>query len=102
MSERTSYVPGTFSWAELATSDSAAAKSFYSALFGWTYVDNPVGEGQVYSPASRDGKQVAALFDSDQPPHWNSYVTPTPPARRCACGSRASTSARRSSTRPAH
>jgi predicted enzyme related to lactoylglutathione lyase len=75
MSERTSYAPGTFSWAELATSDSAAAKSFYSALFGWTYVDNPVGEGQVYSPASRDGKQVAALFDSDQPPHWNSYVT---------------------------
>lgn len=75
MGERTSYAPGTFSWAELATGDSAAAKSFYSSLFGWDYEDNPIGDGQVYSMALRDGKYVAALFDSDQPPHWNCYVT---------------------------
>ena len=75
MSERTSYAPGTFSWAELATSDAAAAKSFYSSVFGWQYEDNPIGDGQVYSMALRDGKHVAALFDSDQPPHWNCYVT---------------------------
>jgi uncharacterized protein len=29
----------------------------------------------VYSTALRDGKDVAALFVSDQPPHWNCYVT---------------------------
>jgi uncharacterized protein len=75
MGERTSYAPGTFSWAELATSDAAAAKSFYSSLFGWEYDDNPIGDGQVYSMASRDGRHVAALFSSDQPPHWNCYVT---------------------------
>jgi uncharacterized protein len=75
MGERTSYPPGTFSWAELATSDSAGAKAFYSSVFAWDYDDNPIGDGQVYSMASRDGKVVAALFGSDQPPHWNCYVT---------------------------
>ena len=75
MGERTSYEPGTFSWAELATSDADAAKAFYSSVFGWDYDDSPIGDGQVYSMASRDGKPVAALFASDQPPHWNCYVT---------------------------
>lgn len=75
MAERTSYPPGTFSWAELATSDADAAKAFYGELFGWTYDDNPVGDGQVYTMAQRDGGTAAALFQSDQPPHWNCYVT---------------------------
>jgi len=75
MGERTGYEPGTFSWAELATSDAGAAKSFYTALFGWEYDDNPIGDGQVYSMARRDGREVAALFSSDQQPHWNCYVT---------------------------
>jgi uncharacterized protein len=75
MGERTSYPPGTFSWAELATSDAGAAKTFYSALFGWDYDDQPIPDGSVYSIASRDGKSVAALFGSQQPPHWNCYVT---------------------------
>ncbi|HWT23325.1 MAG TPA: VOC family protein [Solirubrobacteraceae bacterium] len=75
MGTRTSYPPGTFSWAELATSDAAGAKGFYTALFRWDYDDNPIGEGQVYSLALRDGERVAALFASDEPPHWNCYVT---------------------------
>ena len=75
MGERTSYAPGTFSWAELATSDADAAKAFYTSVFGWEYRDNPIPDGQVYSMALRDGKDVAALFGSDQPPHWNCYVT---------------------------
>ena len=75
MGERTSYEPGTFSWAELATSDAGAAKSFYTSLFGWEYQDNPIGDGQVYSMAQLRGLNAAALFSSDQPPHWNCYVT---------------------------
>ena len=75
MGERTSYAPGTFSWAELATSDADGAKSFYSTLFGWDYDDSPIGDGQVYSMAQRDGRHVAAIFSSEEPPHWNSYVT---------------------------
>jgi hypothetical protein len=75
MGERTSYPPGTFSWAELATSDAEGAKAFYTALFGWDYEDSPVGDGQVYSMARREGGYVAALYRADQPPHWNCYVT---------------------------
>jgi uncharacterized protein len=75
MGERTSYRPGTFSWAELATSDADAAKSFYRSVFGWDYDDNPLGDGQVYSMCTRGGSTVAALFGSEQPPHWNCYVT---------------------------
>lgn len=77
MGERTSYPPGTFSWAELATSDAVAAKDFYARVFGWEYEDNPAGdEGQIYSMATRDGHHVAALYKDDrQPPHWNCYVT---------------------------
>jgi len=76
MGERTSYAPGTFSWAELATSDAEAAKGFYTALFGWSYDDQPIPDDGVYSMAQRDGKTVAALFSSaGQPPHWNCYVT---------------------------
>lgn len=76
MAEMTQYPPGTFSWAELATSDPEAAKQFYASLFGWSYEDRPVGEGMVYTMASLGGRDVAALFGStDQPPHWNCYVT---------------------------
>src|SRR3954454_18968780 len=75
MGERTSHPPGTFSWSELATSEAGAAKAFYTALFGWEYDERPLGDGQTYSMAQRDGKSVAALFDSEQPPHWNCYVT---------------------------
>ena len=77
MGERTSYTPGTFSWAELVTSDADAAKGFYTQLFGWEYEDNPTGpDGPVYTMAKRDGHYVAALFgDDSQPPHWNCYVT---------------------------
>jgi uncharacterized protein len=76
MGDRTSYPPGAFSWAELVTSDGDAAKAFYTALLGWDYDDQPIGDDQVYSMATRDGKHVAALYrDDDQPPHWNCYVT---------------------------
>ena len=62
MGERTSYPPGTFSWAELATSDADAAKAFYTNVFGWEYRDSPIPDGSVYTTAVRDGKDVAALF----------------------------------------
>ena len=77
MGERTSYDPGTFSYAELATSDAEAAQAFYTAVFGWTYDSIPMGDDMPpYHPIYLDGKQAGALFEAgDQPPHWNSYVT---------------------------
>lgn len=82
MGERSEYAPGTFSWVELTTSDQDAAKSFYSALFGWEADDRPVGEGSVYSMMQIDGHHVAAIVgqprqqrEAGLPPLWNSYVT---------------------------
>jgi predicted enzyme related to lactoylglutathione lyase len=80
--ERTEYAPGTFSWADLTTTDQDAAKQFYSALFGWQAEDFPVGEGVYYSMMQLDGKDAAAIApqpqqqrDAGVPPVWNSYVT---------------------------
>lgn len=49
MPQTKSYPPGAFSWIELATSDQNAAKTFYTSLFGWDVVDNPIGPDEVYS-----------------------------------------------------
>jgi hypothetical protein len=82
MGERTQYTPGTFSWADLTTTDQEAGKLFYAGLFGWDYEDSPVGDGVYYSMATLDGKHVAAISaqpqqqrDAGAPPAWNSYVT---------------------------
>src|SRR5688572_24580992 len=77
MGERTSYEPGTFSYAELATSNAAGAKEFYAGLFGWELEDTPVGEGMVYTMLRLGGKTVGALYESEEAPHpaWLSYVT---------------------------
>jgi uncharacterized protein len=82
MGERDRYAPGTFSWADLATTDPDAAKTFYSGLFGWQAEDMPVPGGGYYSIQRLDGKDVAAIAaqpqaqrDAGVPPVWQSYVT---------------------------
>jgi predicted enzyme related to lactoylglutathione lyase len=81
MPVRTSYAQGTPNWVDLQTSDQAAAKQFYSGLFGWTYDDQPMGEGAVYSMAELGGEHVAAiapqpaeLAAAGAPPMWNTYI----------------------------
>ena len=82
MGERTTYTAGTFSWADVSTTDQEAAKTFYSGLFGWQAEDLPVDENTSYSMMRLDGKDVAAISPQQQqqrdagvPPMWNSYVT---------------------------
>ena len=81
MPERTSYAQGTPNWVDLPTTDQAAAKAFYAGLLGWTYDDQPMGEGQVYSMAMLHGHQVAAISSqppemaaAGAPPMWNTYL----------------------------
>jgi predicted enzyme related to lactoylglutathione lyase len=78
----TRHEPGSFSWVELATTDGAGAKAFYTSLFGWTYVDNPMGPDMVYTRFQMRGRDVAACYTQDAqqraqgiPPNWMSYVT---------------------------
>ena len=77
-----SYKQGTPSWVDLSTSDQEAAKRFYSAVFGWEYEDNDMGNGQFYSMAKVDSSAAAAIATQQPeeaqqgvPPHWNVYIT---------------------------
>ena len=78
----TSHTPGTFCWVELATPDAEASKSFYSQLLGWTWTDNPMADGMVYSLMQKDGNFVCGLFQIHEqmiaqgmPPHWVCYIS---------------------------
>jgi predicted enzyme related to lactoylglutathione lyase len=82
MGERTKYAPGTFSWADVTTTDQAGAKAFYSGLFGWEAEDTPVGDGVYYTMMRLNGRDVAAISPQPQqqreagvPPMWNNYIT---------------------------
>jgi len=78
----TKYPNATFSWADVNTTDTAAGKAFYSALFGWESEDHPVSEGVYYTMFRKDGHYVAALSPMQQEmqaqgiqPHWNCYIS---------------------------
>ncbi|HYM80326.1 MAG TPA: VOC family protein [Candidatus Limnocylindria bacterium] len=81
MATITQHAPGTFCWPELSTSDQAAARTFYTSLFGWTVQETPIGEGETYTMLFRADQPVGALYRASAeeraqgvPPHWNSYV----------------------------
>jgi len=79
MGTRTEHAPGTFSWIDLSTSDTEAAKSFYGGLFGWEFEDNEIPGGGVYTMCKVGGSEAAAISGLKEgdpsPPHWNNYVT---------------------------
>ncbi|HMD99160.1 MAG TPA: VOC family protein [Terriglobia bacterium] len=75
------HAPGSFCWIELGTTDQTAAKSFYSALFGWAVADMPMGPNDFYTIFKLEGRDAAAAYTlrPDQrsqgvPPHWMLYV----------------------------
>ena len=81
MPHRSSYAQGTPNWVDLQTTDHAAGKAFYAALFGWEYSDQPMPHGGAYSMALLGGELVAAiapqsaeLAAAGAPPMWNTYI----------------------------
>jgi len=81
MPEVNGHEPGSHCWTELATTDPAAAKEFYTGLFGWTAEDTPAGPDMVYTMLRLRGLEVGALYPQDKverehhvPPHWNVYI----------------------------
>ena len=82
MGKRESYVPGTFCWVDLATTDAEGAKAFYGELFGWEADDMPAGEGMTYTMLRVGDDYVGGLYEMDAgqreagvPPYWLSYVS---------------------------
>lgn len=81
MGRRTGYTNGTFSWADLATTDVDGAKDFYGRLFGWQPEDM-AGAAGTYTMLRLDGDAVAGLFGQTEeqraagvPSRWLCYVT---------------------------
>ena len=70
---------GIFSWCELMTTDVAAAKAFYSSLFGWTLEDMEM-PGMTYTVLKVGDRPVGGLMHmppeaGGMPPAWGTYVT---------------------------
>lgn len=81
MSQITTHAPGTFSWAELGTTDPDAAKRFYAGLFGWEPMDTPADDAGTYTLLMLRGREVGGLAKMQKeqlahgvPPHWLPYV----------------------------
>ena len=74
------HAPGTFCWIELATSDAASARSFYTGLFGWGVNEFPMGDMGTYYIFQQSGADCAAMYQmgadmQGMPPNWLSYVS---------------------------
>jgi len=70
---------GAFSWCELMTDDLAAAKKFYSQLFGWT-TEEMTMEGMTYNVLKASEEAVGGMMATPPqaegtPPHWAAYIT---------------------------
>ena len=67
---------GTPCWVDLAVPDVDAAREFYSAVLGWTYLDTGEEYGH-YQMCQRDGRCAAglgALLNAGQPAAWTTYL----------------------------
>ncbi len=71
-------VPGGPCWAELGTSDPAAARRFYARVFGWRHVPDPHRQTGGYSVARLGDTAVAGLtprYRPGQPVAWEVAFT---------------------------
>jgi uncharacterized protein len=71
--------PGAFAWNELGTRDPAAAKAFYSAIFGWEIEDHDMGQMGTYTEWKQRDASIGGMMDvsgrlpDEVPAHWMTY-----------------------------
>ena len=70
---------GAFSWYELTTSDSKAARKFYGTLLGWQFQDMDMGES-TYTVINVGKQSVGGITTippnaQGMPPAWGGYAT---------------------------
>lgn len=68
---------GSFCWPELMTSDAAAAKRFYGAVFNWGDKTSDIGN-HPYTEWQNAGKSLGGMMEIQKewgpvPPHWMGY-----------------------------
>lgn len=67
-----------FWWANLSTSDDAAAAKFYGSVLGWSYDEAPISETMVHRNATLGAHQIAGIDPlmpgSEWPTAWTNYV----------------------------
>jgi len=72
---------GSFGWNELGTRDTAGAKQFYDAVFGWNFEDQDMGEMGTYTVLKVGDASVGGMADitgrvpDEVPAHWMTYFT---------------------------
>ena len=73
----TPWEPGTPCWTDLMTTDAAAARDFYSALFGW-HIEVGGPETGNYGMCTVNGREVAGIGgmqgEETHPPVWTTYL----------------------------
>jgi uncharacterized protein len=83
---RSHYFDGEPCWADVVAPDMEAARRFYGAVFGWTFVDAPQTSGRDVL-CLQDDEPVAALRppmpDAGEPAVWTTYLS-TPDAATAA------------------
>jgi len=72
-------VPGSFVWHELASTDVATSKNFYSKLFGWKFEDQEMMPGFIYTIFKLKGESIAGMAQitpeqGEVKPHWDLYI----------------------------
>ncbi len=70
---------GRFNWCELLTTDVAAAKAFYTKLFGWETEDMSM-PGMDYTVVKAGGEGIGGIMKIPESakgmsPAWGAYVT---------------------------
>lgn len=72
----TPWPAGTPCWVDIGVPDVAAARDFYSALFGWDY-EGGSPEFGGYLTVTSHGRAAAGMgpqTDPDDPPRWTTYL----------------------------
>lgn len=70
--------PGAYGWSELVTTDIAASKRFYAAVFGWGVDVHGEGPGAYYE-WKLDDRSIGGMMlkppqmPAEVPPHWAVY-----------------------------
>jgi uncharacterized protein len=71
--------PGAFCWGELATTDTAAAERFYTALFGWTTKHSDGAGDMPYTELHLGDRGIGGMYAITPemvgiPSNWSPYI----------------------------